>query len=224
VTVESGLTLQPIHTIGNDVIDNIEEEGEGVTDVLHRRDDNSIVEDVDRIQVVQVVQDSNKEKRLEKKIGNLSKLKSKIFPRKEVSSFQKNLSSSLESLVINAPSADIYRSVSRISLNGGDTYDNNLYQPSFSRSEIVLKVDSGKGKCDCKVSSGESPKRFGRKRGSSGSGGHVIESRHNTSTNTREFISSIFKERVLRDFWSITQREEAYLEARRASPSSSDSE
>jgi hypothetical protein len=74
------------------------------------------------------------------------------------------------------------------------------------------------------VSSGESPKRFGRKRGSSGSGGHVIESRHNPSTNTREFISSIFKERVLRDFWSITQREEAYLEARRASPSSSDSE
>ena len=39
VTVESGLTLQPIHTIGNDVIDNIEEEGEGeeVADVLHRR-------------------------------------------------------------------------------------------------------------------------------------------------------------------------------------------
>ena len=37
VTVESGLTLQPIHTIGNDVIDNIEEEVEGVTDVLHRR-------------------------------------------------------------------------------------------------------------------------------------------------------------------------------------------
>ena len=29
------------------------------------------------------------EKRLEKKLGSLSKIKSKIFPRKEVSSFQK---------------------------------------------------------------------------------------------------------------------------------------
>ncbi len=71
--------------------------------------------------------------------------------------------------------------------------------------------------------SGGSPKRFGRKQRTPSSSGTTALSTTN-SNQSREFISSIFKERVLRDFWAITQREEAFLMARRASASSSEEE
>lgn len=45
--------------------------------------------------------------------------------------------------------------------------------------------------------------------------------RDTTRDSTREFISGIFKERVLRDFWMITQQEEEFLRKRQ---NSSDSE
>jgi len=97
-------------------------------------DEEKEAANVDEIKVLDIIGDRPKGFRAEKRIGNLSKLKSKIFPKKELSLFQKNLSASYDSLV-SVESQPLYK--------------------SLSKSQIVLKVDDEVSDCDCKNSGHE---------------------------------------------------------------------